>query len=326
MLPLAIPWFVAVNLGVVVLAAKWSPGRAFFVRRWLAMQAAIVMIAAPGLIALAFVNDGNFVHAFDWIPPSIIASLKSAVAATYLLRTTDMVSFDLLPTGIPGLGAVAAALAALGVWTLRRTSPHGLVIVGLALLALPVVVLGISLFKSVAIPRYFAWGAGPFFVLAGVGIAIMSRRVQIVGCSAMLALSAINLAPYYDAETKPRWDLTALDVSVRLHPDDVILAADQWVPYMFGAFADRLAIAPPITMTQSVEDAAGQLAAGHRVWAVYGRVGQGPMEPFDTFMTRIAALGTATIQWDEGRNIHVLRFDPAVAVRLTESDSASVQE
>ncbi len=308
-LPVAIPWFVAANIAVLAFALKRSPERAAFMRRWIVVQLGIAAVAAPGLIAIAVVNHGNFMHAFDWIPPKVPTILRRSLAATYLMRISDVASFELLPIGVPGMGLAGAALCLAGLWSMRR-SPQTLALLGVALLALPVTLIAVSTLKSVAIPRYFAWGAGPFFVLAGLGIAALPLRLRSFGCAAMLALATINLLPYYDAETKPRWDLAASHVNASLQSDDVILAADPWIPYMFGAFAERLPSSQAVTVTQSVDEAASSLAAGHRVWAVYGRVGQGRMESFDTFRERIGVLGQATLQWDEGRHIHVLRFDP----------------
>lgn len=322
-LPIAIPWLVAANLGVVILALRGSPRRAAFLRQWLLVQTAIAAVAAPGMIALAFVDQGRFVHAFDWIPPSVTETLKSSMAATYLFRISNIASFDLLPTDVPGFGALIAVFAAFGAWTMRR-SPYRLLILGVALLALPLTLTGISVFKSVVIPRYFAWGAGPFFIFAGIGAASLSRRFQAAACTAVLAASLISVAPYYGAETKPRWDLAVQDVSARLRPDDVLLTADGWIPYMFGAFKDRLVDVPssPLAVTQNVDEAAERLASGHRVWAVYGRVGQGVMEPYDKFMSRIAVLGVATIEMDEGQHIRVLRFDPESVGSLTNADDS----
>lgn len=317
-LPIAIPWLIAANLAVVAVLARRKAWRTRFARRWLAVQIAILAVALPGLVALGLVDQSSFVHAFDWIPPVQGPSIRAAVAATYLMRITDIASLDLMPAAVPGLGLIVVCLAALGAWHLRRR-PSLLGVVGLASLALPVALLGVSLIQPVAVPRYFSWGAGPFFVLVGIGIAAMPHRVQVAACAVAFVAGVINLLPYYDAETKPRWDLAAIDLTAQMRSNDIILAADPYVPMMLEAFAARAVTTPNLFVTQSVDEAASGLAAGRRVWAVYGRVGQGNMESFEGFRTRIAALGSATLEYEEGRHIRLLRFDPAVDPHLSDA-------
>lgn len=97
---------------------------------------------------------------------------------------------------------------------------------------------------------------------------------------------------------------------------------------MLEAFVARLAQAQHLSITQNIDEAASGLAAGRRVWAVYGRVGHRNMESFEGFRTRIAAFGNAALQYEEGRHIRLLLFDPTFDPRLSDArpdDSTSLE-
>lgn len=120
----------------------------------------------------------------------------------------------------------------------------------------------------------------------------------------------------------------AADLATQLRPDDIILTADPYAPMILEAFVARIAQAHNLSITQNIDEAASGLAAGRRVWAVYGRVGQGNMESFEGFRTRIAGLGNTTLQYEEGRHIRLLRFDPTFDPRLSDTrpdDSTSLE-
>jgi hypothetical protein len=58
-----------------------------------------------------------------------------------------------------------------------------------------------------------------------------------------------------------------------------------------------------------VQQAAAALAAGHRVWAVQGRVGQADHEDRAQFLSRIASLGPPSAVQPIGLDIVLLRFN-----------------
>lgn len=319
-LPIAIPWFVAANLAVFAIRRGHDQASRLFRRRWLVAQGAILLIAAPVIAGLVLVAHSSLTHGFDWVPRTPYDNLVSSLATAYLMRASTFVTVDLLPTPLPWLGAVVLLLAALGAWTLRRRR-QALALLAIAVLALPVTLLAISVFKSVLVPRYFAWGAAPFFVLAGLGVMALPQRWQTAVCCVICLLAVPNLAPYYAAETKPRWDMAAADLAQRLERGDVILTGDEYTAPILTAFSDRQGTPmPTVTVVRDVSAAAAQLAQNHRVWAIYGRVGQGAMESYQAFLDRVAPLGQPAMQMAEGNHIHILMFDPPERDTMTDRD------
>ena len=206
-------------------------------------------------------------------------------------------------------------LAASGVWRLWR-APAYRAVLGCAIVALPVSLFLADLFKPIIVPRYFITGAAPFLILAGIGVATLPRRAQIAVCALCAGLALINLLPYYRAETKPRWDLAGTEIAPLVRYGDVILlqgnsrrASIQQTMFSFSALRVKPILAA--TFTPSVADAARALRAGHRVWALYGRVGAADVrEPAETYLETLKPLGVPRQQFVEGEEVRVWLFTP----------------
>ena len=140
-----------------------------------------------------------------------------------------------------------------------------------------------SAFAPVFAPRYLAGGAPAFLVLAAVGAAYCARKVarQALVASGALVLATdlgANLAAYYAAEPKPRWDLAATALAEWLHEDDAVLFHDgftRWLVHSHLVRARRSV--PPDLVVDAPEGLAYARATRRiaRVWVPYGRVGFG---------------------------------------------------
>ncbi len=219
-----------------------------------------------------------------------------------------MVRFDLLHTAVPLLGALVAVLACVGLLRTRRRLEGRILL--LAFVVLPLLILSISLFKSMLLPRYILWSAAPFFVLAGIGAAALPRRTWPVMASILLLLGAINLGPVYRVETKPRWDMAAATLAANVRPGDTVLTADPNAPTMLTVLQpkDGMPIEASAVITSQLDQALARWKQGGRVWAVNGRSALGEREELDAFKTRIAALGTPTVEIPQGKEITILMF------------------
>ena len=83
------------------------------------------------------------------------------------------------------------------------------------------------------------WGTGPFYVLAGIGTGKLHKRLfPLVALSLALGGWA-SLAPYYGADTKPRWDLAAAYLAVNTRPGDVIVTDNGMTSFVLGAYFQR---------------------------------------------------------------------------------------
>ncbi|HJU16084.1 MAG TPA: hypothetical protein VJ770_06410, partial [Stellaceae bacterium] len=202
---------------------------------------------------------------------------------------------------------------ALGAWRLRR-EPAVLAVLGAAALLVPLGMLLVSPFVPVLVPRYFAWSAAPFFLLAGTGLGSLKGVRFAAATAALLAACAVNLAPYYHYETKPRWDLLAARVAAAAKPGDLVLVNKGYSYYVFSVFAERAGLAARgIRLARHIGEAE-RLAPGHDVWAVYGRTGQGPMAPPERYLRSLARFGRPQAEYAIGRYILVWRFhEPADA-------------
>jgi hypothetical protein len=126
----------------------------------------------------------------------------------------------------------------------------------------------------------------------------------------LAAGGALSLAPYYKAETKPLWRDAAAYLATHVRLQDAVVAENSSVRFVLTAYAQRFPLRSrgPILSWNPI-DTARQAAAAERVWAVYGRVGQGIQEPEELFRQKWAAFGTPAEQIGFGASILVLRFD-----------------
>jgi mannosyltransferase len=315
-LNVAVPWLLASNLGALAIAARDRATRCAFLRNWGVAQLCILSIWLPMLAAVYIGSGGGVLYGPDWAPAETIATVWGTVAPVYLLRISSFMTLDVAPAPVPALSVAIAALAAVGAWRLRR-DPAVLVTLGLAAFLLPAGLLLLSVRVPVLVPRYFAWGAGPFLVLAGAGLGQFSG-IRFAATASMLGVAGlVNLAPYYHYETKPRWDLLAARMATKARPGDVVLVNNYYSYYVFSAFAVRNGLADRgIKLAWKLPEAV-RLASGHDLWVVYGRAGQARMRPLESYRASLTGLGRAAAEFSVGRYIVAWRYrQPSVGREL----------
>lgn len=306
-LNVAIPWFIAANLSAPAIARAASGAKRGFWRNWIAVQLLILAVWAPMLALIFLRHSGSVLDGAGWVPAETGRTIWSAMAPVYLLRISSFVTFDVMPAEMPWLAFAVAAAAALGVWRLRH-DPTLLTILGCSALVLPIGLCLVSLFVSVLVPRYFIWGAAPFFVLAGEGLAPISANYFAAAATGLAATGLFNLLPYYSYETKPRWDLVASKLAAMTRPGDVVLVDNYYAYTVLSVFAKRALLDQrTVRVTWQLPDAL-QIAPGHDVWAVYGRTGQTARKPAETYRELLSALGHPVIEKSVGRYIVLWRF------------------
>ena len=309
----AAPWLIAANASLLLiwrrLRLEPSPGPHIgFRRNWLLSTAFILVCCVPFYGAILAASDGQMLQKFDWIPPLSWQNLKVAAKSAYLMRMAAVVRFSVLPTAVPLLGFLVAMLGAVGLWRMRDRLEGRVLLLGFA--ALPLLLLAISLIKSMVLPRYILWSAAPFFVLAGIGAAALPRRIRPAALTVLLLVCALNLAPVYRIETKPRWDMAAATLAANVQPGDTVFTGDPNAPTMLAVLQpkDTAPIGTTALVTPQLDVALARWKQGSRVWAVNGRSALGQHEDLDAFKDRIAALGTPTLQIPEGKEITILMF------------------
>jgi mannosyltransferase len=306
-LNVAVPWLIASNLGALAIAWRAGAARRGFVRNWGVVQLFVLAIWLPLFFAVYIGSKGGVLDGAGWAPSATAETIWGIFAPVYLLRIANFVTLGLPPAAVPALSLAVVALVAIGAWRLRR-EPTILTVLGAAAFLLPLGLLLLSLAVPVLVPRYFAWGAGPFFILAGAGLGQLpaSRFAALAGLLAGLCF--LNLVPYYDYETKPRWDQLATRVARKAQPGDVVLVNDYYSYYVFSIFAARSGLRERrVKLTWRLPEAL-RLAAGHNLWAVYGRAGQEAMRPLESYRRSLAALGRPANEFSVGRYIVAWRY------------------
>jgi mannosyltransferase len=311
----AILWMIIANLAMIPALLSRTRG-AGFGRAWLAANLLIFAAAAPFYWMMNNTVRGHYANGFAWIPALDGQRLWSILASVYLARIGDSVSFRLMPVATPRLilGLLALGLPLLGLaglWRLRG-QPGLLRLLLLAFAALPVLLILVSLNKPVLLPRYLFWSAAPFAILAGIGVTSLGRSWQAPALAALALLLAVNLAPYYHAETKPRWDIAAKDLALGMHPGDRLFLSDRGAIPVLRLYLPAAADARVLgRVTGQLAVARGAVAAGQRVWVVYGRAGQGLSPGWYAYAGTLASLGEPALFETAGHRIRIALFDPA---------------
>ncbi|WP_233841977.1 glycosyltransferase family 39 protein [Dyella sp. 2HG41-7] len=307
----ALPWLIASNLSLFLIGrglASSTEARATFRRNWIWSFVAIVLCTVPFYGAIVAFSDGHMLQKFDWIPELSWQHMWVVAGSVYLMRMVAVVKFDLMHTAVPLLGLLVAAAGIAGLFRLRGRL-EGRVLL-LSVLVLPLLILTISLFKSMLLPRYVLWSAAPFFVLVGVGASMLPRRILAMTTTLLLLLGVVNLGPVYRMETKPRWDMAAATLAANVRPGDTVFTADPNAPTMLSVLQPKgeLPIQSTALVTSQLDEALARWKQGGRVWAVNGRSALGQRENLTDFKNRIAALGTPVVEIPQGKEITILMF------------------
>lgn len=308
----AIPFLLAANLAMLVIVLHAAPARPGLIGNWAWSQAIIAIGWLPPLLFMWSMNRGAVLDGLQWIPKATWQTIRSTGEALYLFRIQDMMTLTLFPSPLPQFGLLVAAAAAFGAWRLK-SAPNVLAVIGLAFLTMPLAVLALAGFQPLVVARYLLWSTGPFFVLAGIGTAALPARLPAVAALTAAIGGAISLAPYYGAETKPRWNEALTYLAANIHPDDAVVAQNQTVKDFLLSYAGRFGLHPRLPIIswdpRHPDDTERAALAGERAWMVYGRVGQGPQQPEAEFRRQWADFGAPAEQIRFGASILILRFD-----------------
>jgi mannosyltransferase len=245
-------WLISANLAAVAILFDRTIDRARFLKRWLAAQAIVLLFTLPWFGAMDVFTGGQMTNATNWVPGITFHSFFSVLGSLYLMRVSRLINFHLFPAAIPGFGALVIVLAILGLARLRSWRKEGassepgqarsrtlLLALGIVAIVPPLAILLISIVKPLWMPRYLLWSSVPFLVFVGLGVNQLPRRWQTGAAFAVVVLATFNLAPYYRAETKPRWDLAATNLVKLMQPGDIVLVPDGLPVYMMNFFLSR---------------------------------------------------------------------------------------
>ncbi len=303
----AVPWLVVSNAVYFAVARKTEATRAH--KRWFYAQIAILLIWVPFLTGLALCAGRNPVEAFSWVPATTASHLLRVFSAVYLYRISDVTTLDLLQPSIPGFGVVVLTLAAFGGWSLRKDK-SSLLLLASTLSSLPAIILLMCAWHPAAVPRYFVWSTGPVFVLAGIGASTLPRLLATAAPLVLGSIGILNLAPYYQAETKPRWDLAAAYLAQHMAANDVVVTTGSMAQYVLAKYGARY----NLDRTKILGRASVSDVQAPRVWVAIGRTGQGADVAEDRFET----------EWDDyGAVSDRVQFGNSVRMRLFEKTKSS---
>jgi mannosyltransferase len=310
-------WLISANLAAVAILMDRTIDRGRFLKRWLVAQAVVLLFSLPWFGAMDVFTGGQMTNATNWVPSTTIHSFLSVLGSLYLMRVSRLINFHLFPSAIPGFGALIIILAILGLARLRSWRRDGgssapgearsrtlVLALGIVAIVPPLAILLISIVKPLWMPRYLLWSSVPFLVFVGLGINQLPRRWQTGAAVAMVVLATFNLAPYYRAETKPRWDLAATNLVKLMQPGDIVLVPDGLPVYMMNFFLSRHGqVIPASNWTIDIFQAAKHLQNGGRVWVMFGRVGQADRTPLPDFARIVQPLGKPVAVVHEGELI-----------------------
>jgi 4-amino-4-deoxy-L-arabinose transferase-like glycosyltransferase len=313
-----LPWLIVANVIGAALLVQ-SPGRGQLLRNFLLSDLIVAILCGPFYYLMTLHQGQGYINSVMWIPPLNASRLWYNLGSVYFMRVADSVTFRFMhvPTPLALVWLIDAALAvavASAAWALRRR-PAMLVVLGISFVFLPLMFTIVSIWRPILLPRYILWSAAPFAILAGIGGATLldaaprARAVVLGGCVALLL---VNLAPYYNAETKPRWDIAAKLLAQDVRPGDVVYLYDT------GALPILRMYLPPGARSVVLQDTSGNLnraeeaiIQGKRVWAVYGHAGQSAEHAaFSKFFAGAQALGKPSVTQVAGSRIMIALYAP----------------
>ncbi|MCQ8278648.1 glycosyltransferase family 39 protein [Acetobacteraceae bacterium KSS8] len=324
-LSVALFWFAAAQLCAALIAAtRVGPGgRRWFVRRWLPVQALVLLVYLPFVFTMIVLTRGRMGSGLDWVRPASVHSVSTILQSVYLLRRSSLIAFRVFPGpldigGLPWPGLCVLALVVLGVLLRRRETAVQVLLI--TALALPVGIALCSLHSSLWMPRYLMWSGPILFLLAGLGVSSLSARARPPALALIAVLGLVNLWPYYATETKPLWNEAAAFLRDNRLPGDLLLVDDPASVEMMNIQLDPRAVLAgripaggfaPGDWTGDVDTALAAQRAGRRVWAVHGKVGQNDSTTLGALLREAAPLGETAERRRIGLDITLLRFAPA---------------
>ena len=314
-LGVALFWLLAANIGAFLIIVRAPRPPRGFGRNWMLVQAAILAAFLPFLGGMAVLNGGDFRSGMDWVPPLDARNVWDTLQTVYLLRISSLIAFRLFPSpldlfGVGWLGWLVLLLALAGLVSSMRRGPVGIV-VAVGLFTLPVGLATASLLFPLWMPRYLLWSGPVFFLLAGLGLRQLPVHTRDPALVLLTALAVVNLLPYYRVETKPLWKEAAAAVLHGWRPGDTVVTDNPATVAMMNVYLGRSGHRLNSgDWTTDVAAARARLAAGARVLAVHGTVGQNDPYRLAHFLGSLTPLGPASSKRRVGIDITILLFTP----------------
>ncbi|WP_419729481.1 glycosyltransferase family 39 protein [Lichenicola sp.] len=308
-------WFLAANLGAAFIAFRSASVRRSFVRNWIVVQLLVLSVYLPFLAGMVVFTHGNMGSGLDWVPPLSLRNVWTTLQTVYLMRISSLIAFRIFPShlgmlGLQWFGWIVAALALTGLVSgVRRGLVGGVIAIGL--FTLPIGLAASAVVSSIWMPRYLLWSGPVFFLLAGLGLVRLPERLRTPGLALLAVLGVVNLLPYYQTETKPLWNQAAAELLQDRQDGDLLITDDPGTVNMMNVYLARTGHAlKPGDWTTDVAEAKARHAAGARVWAVHGTVGQNDPYQLGSFLETLAPLGPVASAHQVGIDITMLLFAP----------------
>ncbi len=314
-LGVALFWLLAANIGAALVALRAPRARRGFLRNWALVQAMVLAAYLPFLAGMAVLTDGDMGSGLDWVPPLDAHNVWETLQAVYLMRISSLIAFRIFPSpldllGVGWLGWLVALLALAGLVASMRRGLVGIV-VAVGLFTLPVGLAASSLLSSVWMPRYLLWSGPVFFLLAGLGLLRLPAPARTPTLALLGLLACANLLPYYRIETKPLWNQAAAEILRDRRPGDLLVTDNPATVGMMNVYLARSGHhLTTDDWTTDVAAASARLAAGARVLAIHGTVGQNDPYRLAPFLDSLALLGPASSMHRVGIDITMLVFAP----------------
>jgi mannosyltransferase len=329
-----LPWLITANVIGAALVLQ-SPARRQLLKNFVIADLIIAACCAPFYALMLLCQGSGFIDSVMWIPPLDISRVWYDFGSVYFMHVADSVTFHFMHVPTPNvliwlIDAILVLAIGAAAWALRRR-PAMLAVLGISFIFLPLMFTIVSIWRPILLPRYILWSAAPFAILAGIGAATLLEfftprlRLAMVSCAAVLLLT--NMAPYYHAETKPRWDIAAKMLAKEVQPGDVVYLSDT------GALPILRVYLPPGTDTVVLSDSDGDLDhavqavhQGKRVWTVFGHAGQsGGNKEHAKFDIRTKVLGTPQVTQVAGKRIFIALYNPLDTVLSCAQTSQPLQ-
>ncbi|MGH7028802.1 MAG: glycosyltransferase family 39 protein, partial [Stellaceae bacterium] len=96
-LNVAVPWFIAANLGAAVIVARAGGERRAFLRNWGLAQLLILAAWLPSIARVYIASKGAVLDGAGWAPAVTAGTIWSTLAPVYLLRISKFITFGLMP-------------------------------------------------------------------------------------------------------------------------------------------------------------------------------------------------------------------------------------
>jgi 4-amino-4-deoxy-L-arabinose transferase-like glycosyltransferase len=310
-----LPWLLAAGATAAMLIRQAS-NRAGMLRNFLIANLIALAACLPIYGLMLYRQSGG--PSFGFVPRPTLPLIWFEIESIYLMRVADVSSFHLMTVPTPrvlswfiGVGLLTATAAAM--WRLRH-APVLRASLLFALLALPLCLGVISLWQPMMTVRYLLWSGAIFAILAGIGVQAglerMGRRARIMAILAGGALLLVNLMPFYNVETKPRWDIAARIIAAEAKPGDVFYFFEPIAaPTMRFYLPAKLQCELVIDAFGNLQHAVQAHRHGRQVWVIYGDASQrAGWESLADFRASLGPLGPPRSVQQAGTRITIWRY------------------